>query len=287
MENENMKKCENCGTFVPRDAVYCDVCGEVVSKRRARKQEKAEAPKGKFGRPKTFKEFMMLAGMSFVMMIAILIVIGIISGAADEARYREYERKRDLSGWEETVTPEEFEKIEIGMTYEEVKEVIGGDGKMIEKEKYWHTYRWPGDYYVDKNFGYLELRFDTNTYGVNEGKPPMLEEIDEREIVHGADCHDTYIKLQDGKYSELDTEYVTRAQLEKIEAGMSYEQVCEAIGAEGKHYRSSTWIRENRTDRRDEYVWKTKRGDWDNDFSQSFEDGVVKEIPSWELDFID
>lgn len=68
---------------------------------------------------------------------------------------------------------------------------------------------------------------------------------------------------------------------------MSYEQVCEAIGAEGKHYRSSTWIRENRTDRRDEYVWKTKRGDWDNDFSQSFEDGVVKEIPSWELDFID
>ena len=131
MENENMKKCENCGAFVPRDAVYCDVCGEVVSKRRARKQEKAEAPKGKFGRPKTFKEFMMLAGMSFVMMIAILIVIGIISGAADEARYREYERKRDLSGWEETVTPEEFEKIEIGMTYEEVKEVIGGDGKMI------------------------------------------------------------------------------------------------------------------------------------------------------------
>ena len=90
-----------------------------------------KAPKGKFGRPKTFKEFMMLAGMSFVMMIAILIVIGIISGAADEARYREYERKRDLSGWEETVTPEEFEKIEIGMTYEEVKEVIGGDGKMI------------------------------------------------------------------------------------------------------------------------------------------------------------
>lgn len=287
MENENMKRCENCGAFVPRDAVYCDVCGEVVSKRRAKKQEKAEAPKGKFGRPKTFKEFMMLAGMSFVMMIAILIVIGIISGAVDEAKYRDYEKKRDLSDWEETVTPEEFEKLEMGMTYEEVKEIIGGEGKMIEKEKYWHTYRWPGEYYVDMYFGYVELRFDTNTYGVNKGKPPMLEEIDEREIVHGAECHDTYIKMQDGKYSELGTEYVTRAQLEKIEAGMSYEQVCEAIGAEGKHYRSSTWVRENRTDRRDEYVWKTKRGDWDNDFSQSFEDGVVKELPSWELDFID
>ena len=287
MDNENMKKCENCGAFVPRDAVYCDVCGEVVSKRRAKKQEKAEAPKGKFGRPKTFKEFLMLAGMSLLMMVAILFVIGIIAGVVDEAKYKEYERKRDLSDWEETITPEEFEKLEMGMTYDEVKEVIGGEGKMIEKEKYWHTYRWPGEYYVDRYSGYVELRFDTNTYGTNKGKPPMLEEIDEREVVHGEETHDTYKKIEEGKYSAIDTEYVTRAQLEKIEQGMNYEQVCEAIGTEGRHYRSSTWIRTNRTDKRDEYVWKCKEGDWDNYYSQSFEDGIVKELSSWKLEYID
>lgn len=287
MDQENMKRCENCGAYIPRDAVYCDVCGELVSKRLARKQEKAEAPKGKFGRPKTFKEFMMLAGMSLVMMIAILIVIGVISGAVDEARYREYERRRDLSDWEETVTPDEFEKLEMGMTYEEVKEVIGGEGKLIEEEKYWITYRWPGEYYVDRNFGYLELRFDTNRYGINEGKPPMLEDIDEREVVHGAETQETYKKIQTGHYSSIGTEYVTRAQLEKIEAGMNYEQVCEAIGTEGKHYRSSTWIRPNRTDVRDEYVWKCKEGDWDDYYSQSFEDGVVKELSTWKLEYID
>ena len=287
MDFENMKKCNSCGADVPRDAVYCDICGEPISKRRAKKQEEANAPKGRFGRPKTFKELLMLIGMSFVTMIIILIVIGAIGGYISDKKYERYEKLRDLTGWEETVTPEELDKIELGMTYEEVKEVIGGEGKLIEKEHYWITYRWPGEYYIDRYFGYLELRFDTNTYGENEGKPPMLEEIDEREIRNGEEAYNTYKVMESGKYENLGTEIVTRSQLEKIDLGMTYEEVCEAIGAEGKHYRSTSWIRENRADKKDEYVWKCKDGDWYHYFSQSFEDGVVKEKPTWQLDYID
>lgn len=287
MNSQRMIKCKNCGAEIPWDAVYCDICGELVSKRKAKEQEKAEAPKSRFGRPKTFKEFMMLAGMSLLMMIAILFVIGIISGYVSELKYREYEKRRDLSGWEVTAAPEEFEKLKLGMSYDEAKEIIGGEGKLIEDEKYWITYRWPGEYYVNRHFGYLELQFDKNVYGDNKGEAPMLSQIDEREIVDGAEAQETYKVIEGGNYTDLDTEYVTRAQLEKIRAGMNYEQVCEAIGTEGKHYRSSTWVRRNRTDKRDEYVWKCKEGDWDDYYSQSFEDGIVKEISDWKLDYID
>lgn len=40
------------------------------------------------------------------------------------------------------ITVEEFNKIQIGMTYEEVVEIIGGDGDLIAEDSYNKTYSW-------------------------------------------------------------------------------------------------------------------------------------------------
>ena len=289
MDYQRTRKCNKCGSDIPVDAVYCDVCGEPVSRRVAKKQEKAKArpARNTAAKQKTFKDYMAMLGIGVVVAVAVIFVIGLIVGAISEYEYKQYQKRIDLSDWEETVTPEEFEKIQIGMTYEEVKEAVGGDGKLIEDEKYWIEYRWPGEYYVDKYEGYVEVQFDTHTYGDLEGTPPTVESIVENEVVHGKETFETRNLINERNYSALETEYVTRTQLSKIEAGMTYEEVCEVLESEGKCYRSRCYKRESRTDTTEEYVWKCKNSGYDDYFSQTFEDGVVKELPTWKLDFID
>ena len=289
MDYQKTRKCKKCGADIPVNAVYCDICGEAVSRRREKKQEKAKAKTVRRRAPKqkSFKDYMAMIGTAVVVVVVIITIIGLIGGYISELEYKQYQKRIDLSDWEETITPEEFEKIKIGMTYEEVKEAVGGDGKLIGDEKYWIEYRWPGEYYVDPYQGCVEVRFDTHTYGDLKGTPPTVESIQEKEVVHGKETFETAKLMKDYDYSDLGTEYVTRSQLSKIEAGMTYEQVCEVLETEGRHYRSSCRKTESRTDQRDEYVWKCKRGDWDDYYSQSFEDGVVKELPTWKLEYID
>lgn len=284
MDYNRMKKCDSCGAEIPWDAVYCDVCGTPVAKKVRKDRDEDE---GRFRRPKTFKEFMSLVGMCLVMIVGLLILIGVISGYASELRYREYERRRDLSDWEVTVTEEECQKVKVDMTYDEVKEAIGGDGKLIEDEKYWITYRWPGEYYVDSHAGYLEVEFDKHIYGELKGSDPSAESITEHEIMGGKEASETIKLINDSRYSEIGTEYVTRAQLMQLRQGMTYEEACEVLGTEGKLYRSYSHTTKSRTDLYAEYVWKCKYGDRDDYYSQTFEDGILKELRDWKFEYVD
>jgi len=60
-----------------------------------------------------------------------------------------------------TISKEEFDKIEIGMTYEQVKEIIGSDGEVIsesgEKGTELHTimYQWKGEGSLGANANFL------------------------------------------------------------------------------------------------------------------------------------
>jgi len=57
----------------------------------------------------------------------------------------------DLMGVQATITKDEFNRIEIGMTYEQVRDIIGGDGEVLsevgKKDDPYHTivYVWYGE----------------------------------------------------------------------------------------------------------------------------------------------
>lgn len=289
MTEQKMKKCKNCGAEIPKDAIYCDICGELAStrlERRSRRQKSANRAR-KSGYARTIKSFLTTLAKVLGIIFALMIVIAFIGVRIEDHKYREYERKRDLSGWEVTVTPEIYEKIDLGMTYEEVKEIIGGDGKMIEDDKYGTDYYWPGEYYVPRFHGYLNLYFSKNNYGEYKGAAPTLSTIRESEIIDGAETIDTYNAIDNFDYSKIDTPIITKEQVMKLTEGMTYDKACEVLGGEGKMYLSTSWKHASYENVEKSYVWRCKHNERDYYFELQFDDGIIKYLWDWRVDNVD
>ena len=109
-----MKICKNCGAEIPDNAAYCDICGALCSKRLEVKapaeQRKAEKKRAK--RKKTAERILLAFGICFGAFIIIAVTANLISMKKYEMR----EKARDLTGWETTISPEAFEKLDIGMS---------------------------------------------------------------------------------------------------------------------------------------------------------------------------
>ena len=78
--------------------------------------------------------------------ILAFIIIGAISGYIDkkqkeriEENIKNYNYQTKNSSY---ITLDEFNEIQIGMTYDEVVDVIGGEGDLIAQDAYTQTYSW-------------------------------------------------------------------------------------------------------------------------------------------------
>ena len=279
-----MKKCNSCGADIPNSAAYCDICGALCSKSKVvlSKEEQKERKRKKERRRKIRRRILLGIGGFFLF----LIVISVIDTYVSMKRYEREDRLRDLSGWEVTVTPEEFEKVDIGMTYEEVRDIIGGDGKKIEDDKYRVTYSWPGEYYINRYHGLLEISFNKHHYD-SDTNVPTVDIINEDEIVDGREAYETFKIMEEFRFEELDTPIVTQEQVSKITEGMSYEKVCEILQSEGRIYESSTWMTSSNMDKITTYVWRCKHDGRDYYFELDFYDGIIKYLYEWRIEGVD
>jgi len=168
---------------------------------------------------------------------------------------------------EARVSPEEFEKIELGMTLDEVEEIIGGKGRKMYESDYSIEYGWPGEYYVDEPFDYrLDATF--------RKEDKTLFSIEEDDIVFGEKAREFDDIQKDQDYSKLDVPVVRKKQLKRLEEGMSYSEVASILGGDGVQIserrdinsRGSEPNRETEVSIHASYVWKCIRkkdgGEW-------------------------
>lgn len=282
-----MKKCNNCGAEIPRGAAYCDICGardfivpEVKSTEERQRKARRKSERKQLRR-KIIKKVLAAIGIGYV----ILVVIALIAGYISDTQFERREKLRDLSGWETVVTKENFEKLEVGMSYDEIVEIVGGPGKKIEEDKYKIRYAWPGEYYVDQRHGLFTVDF--YKYNYNEDKDFIpADSIDEDSILDGAEVYETYKLYSEGRYTEIDTPIVKKEQVEKITEGMTYEMVTEILG-EGKLYESESWRGYYGTTTYKNYIWRCKYRDRDFYFDLRFEDGVLRYYSDWRVENIE
>ena len=277
-----MKTCKNCGAEIPDSAAYCDICGALCSKRLEVKPpaEQKRIEKNRARRKKTAERILLAFGIC----VGAFIVIAVTANFISMKKYEMREKARDLTGWETVVSPEAYEKLDIGMSYEEIAGIIGGEGKKVEDSKYVTRYMWPGEYYANREFGYLSVDFyrDGNA-GTEELKADYIEEKD---ILDGAETYETYMKIYDFDYADIDAPLVTKKQVSQISEGMSYEKVCAVLG-EGKLCRSSTITDAYASNRYETYVWRCRYSGDDSEYELRFENGILKYYSDWMIDYID
>ena len=280
-----MKKCNNCGAEIPRSAAYCDICGArniIVPEVKTTEERQSEArkkSKRKYEGKRIVKKVVGTIAIGFLILLNISIIVGVI----DNYRYERREKLRDLSGWNTVVSKEDFEKIDVGMSYDEIVEIVGGPGKKIENDKYSIVYAWPGEDYVDPYHGLFTVDFYKYNYDEKKGYIPA-ESIREMDMLLGEETYGAYKLYKEDRYSEIDTSFVTKEQVEKITEGMNYEQVCEILG-EGKLYESESRVTDYYTVSHKNYLWRCKYRDLDFDFyfDLRFEDGILKYYSDWKV----
>lgn len=207
-----MITCRKCGHKLPPGSVFCDKCGEPVVKKLARKQDagtKDNASKGK----------MMIAAAIALILVVFALIMAFSPGSREKARDENspetYEER--ISAMTSRVTPEQYEKLDFGMSYEEVVALLGEEGA----GRYSDEYVWPGEYFDRAEYTYdaprVELRF---------GHTQKVIEIKEYNVLDGAEIYNT--KKADEEELILDDE-----KLSSLRARMSYAEIAEIIGRDG------------------------------------------------------
>ena len=133
-----MKFCTKCGTANNDDSVFCLKCGNTFQEARQEQQVPQvqqvpqEQPQNQYAyigsqqpiKPKKKGKGCLLVVLIFIIISAIGIAATIGLGDATQ---------KQLSGVSDTseyITLEEYNQIKSGMTYDEVKEIIGSDGTL-------------------------------------------------------------------------------------------------------------------------------------------------------------
>ena len=168
--------------------------------------------------------------------------------------------ENSLADVEATITPEEFEKIKIDMTLDQVEKIIGGKGKVMYESENLIEYGWPGEYYENEPF---DFRLDATF----RKEDKTLSSIDESNVVFGKQArkYGNILKKQD--YAALDAPIVKKNQTNRLEKGMSYSEVASILGGDGVqtsesryiHSKGSKGYREVDESVHEMYVWKCIR----------------------------
>ncbi|MGM0806476.1 MAG: DUF3862 domain-containing protein [Bacillota bacterium] len=159
--------------------------------------------------------------LSIIGVIVLIIVVAIAGGGGEEKdtaqnngakpASTEPAKKEEPKAEEnkDTISKDEFDKVQDGMTYEEVVKIVGNEGELLsetgEKDTQFHTviYSWEGD-----------SGWGANANMTFQGGKLMA-------------------KAQAGVGGGSDIE-VTLDQFNKLENGMTFEQVTDILGGEGE-----------------------------------------------------
>ena len=124
---EKMVKCKSCGADIPKSAKVCPNCGT--------KQKKKHI---------------------FLGVVLVIVGIGLFSAALGGGVSSGNIPVAEPTN-KPTISLDEFNAIETGMTYEEVVEIIGSEGQVLSEvdigeDEYKTTmYAWEGDYGLGSN----------------------------------------------------------------------------------------------------------------------------------------
>lgn len=218
-------KCSNCGAKLVEGAKFCDICGHPC----ASPEQQAFIRKTERARKRRI----------IIAVCIVLLLIGGVFGA--NIFFKSYTNRLisegSLSDVKATVSVEEYEKIKLRMTQDEVEKIIGGKGKVTRENDFKIEYSWPGEYYVDGMYsGFcLSAEFDKET--------GLLDEIEEDNIVLGESSRKYYDLIINGEASKLDAPTVTKKQLKRLEKGMSPAKVASILGGEGVKTSQTTTTR--------------------------------------------
>ena len=213
MTEKTTVKCKKCGNELPPGAQFCDNCGERVAP--VKKEQPATKPAA--GREHA-KAIAAAAGVfAVLLLITAFVFVSNRTGSAREADETETTEEQ-LAKMSSRVTPELYEQLDFGMSYDEVKDIIGEEGTM----RYEGRYVWPGEYFDDATYVYdaprIELEFSDSM---------KLIGIKEHDVLLGKEIFEA---KKEGRESRVTVNEDTLAAMRNR---MSYREIADILGAEG------------------------------------------------------
>ncbi|WP_203363042.1 DUF3862 domain-containing protein [Bacillus sp. REN10] len=163
------------------------------------------------------KKFFKFGCLGFIGLIILIVILAALGDSSDSNLKEESKTEQSTDTNETTevkkentnkLTKEKFDKIEDGMTYEEVVKIVGSEGKLMSETgdpgTEFHTQMY--EFETDKAFTGANMTFQNGKL------------INKTQIGLGGDS-DAKISLK---------------EFEQIQNGMTYEEVAEIIGGEGE-----------------------------------------------------
>lgn len=256
-------KCKNCGTPLPKNVVFCDICGARQIPEHSNASEYAKQTK--------FNSSDIVRVAVILLVVLAVVAWAILSGNNDfkfKSDYIDIDNPFQGQDLYPYITPDQYREIKPGMTYEEVVELVGREGIMQSKYGDQVTYIWPGKYcellsddinQMPRIDNIAEVRFVDNKYFDKSERTLTCEEEAK-----------AFKEMTD--YSQLDTPVITRAQVEQVENDMDYEQVAEIFKGDGVLIHSWLTTYDNETVGWKTYVWQSTEKGRPSYYTVSFED---------------
>lgn len=197
--------CKNCGAEIPASAKFCDICGTPVVREVGTRVKKEKVRVN-------WKLLIPILGLIS------LLVVGPLMISHSIQKENEQRTEKTVSA---RVTPEQFNEIEIGMDYGEVKNIVGSEGVKSYHDSRVVEFTWPGEYHdkLDATDPKLRVSFNKST--------GLAETIEEINILDGKEIY------ENEKSNKEAVTKLTRKELGTIPGEASYETICEMLGCEG------------------------------------------------------
>lgn len=126
--NENMAKyCSNCGAEVK--GKFCESCGTEVGEENTAGNQNELKPNNPVNPPKKKKK----SHGCLIVVIAVFVFFGVIGATVLGGIGQNKLIQKQVSGVsseDEYITKEAYKKIETGMSYDEVKKIVGSEGEI-------------------------------------------------------------------------------------------------------------------------------------------------------------
>lgn len=244
-------KCKKCGALLPRDAKYCDACGEPCT-----------SPE-----QKSFKKKSIII-MLVVVLIALLVALTVATQVRKkDNEMEEFRDRNSMADVKHKITAEEYQSLTLGTTMKDALEMLDGLGE--------HTYRsyaswmWPGKYYND------EFPYDSYAILSFGGEDSKLLEKEEWNIIN-EEQFQYFRNLSENEYEKIESPTVKLKQIMRVEEGMPYHEVASLMGGNGMLVRSmSRESVHDGTKKIERFVWKCKKNGKYTYVMISFENGNV------------
>lgn len=165
------------------------------------------------------KKFFKFGCLGFIVLIVLIVIIAVASSGGNDKTSNDTNSKSTTNtttskkdtpapAKSDVLTKEKFEQIKDGMTYDEVVKIVGAEGELLsesgEKGSQYHT-----EMYQFKTDGFLS----NSTMTFQGGKL-----INKAQAGLGGDSGVT----------------ITKAEFDKIQNGMTYEEVQQIVGGQGE-----------------------------------------------------